>query len=55
METQEQISTPLDKIKYFLLNLIKKLSDFKVFVRITELILSLLFTFVYGKKPIASW
>jgi len=55
MQIEEQINTPLDKIKYFLLNLIKKLSDFKVFVRITELILSILFTFIYGRKPIVSW
>jgi len=55
METQEKINTPLDKIKYFLLDFIKKVSDFKVFVRITELVLSLLFTFIYGNKPLVSW
>jgi len=55
MQTEEQVNTSIDKIKYFLLNFIKKISDFKVFVRITELILSLLFTFIYGRKPLISW
>jgi len=55
MQIEEPLDTSMDKIKYFLLNLIKKISDFKIFVRITELILSLLITFVYGKKPLVSW
>jgi hypothetical protein len=55
MQNEEQSNTPMNKIKYFLLDFIKKISDFKVFVRITELILSLLFTFIYGRKPLVSW
>jgi len=53
--TRSQITTLTYKIKDFLLNTIKKISEFKIVVRITELILSLIFIFLYGKKPLIDW
>lgn len=55
MNPQEESVTPFNKIKEFLIKLIKGISDIKNVVKIAELVLALLFTTLYGKRPLISW
>jgi hypothetical protein len=55
MQTEETPITPFNKIKDFLVTAIKALADIKGVIKIAELALALLFTFLYGKRPLISW
>lgn len=55
MNTEEQSIKPFNKIKDLLIKLIKGIADIKNVMKIAELVLALLFTFLYGKKPLISW
>jgi hypothetical protein len=55
MNTEETLITPFNKIKDLLIKLIKGVANIKNVMKIAELALALLFTFLYGKKPLISW
>jgi hypothetical protein len=55
MNTEETLITPFNKIKDFLITAIKAIANIKNVMKIAELALALLFTFLYGKKPLISW
>lgn len=55
MNAEETLITPFNKIKDLLIKLIKGVADIKNVMKIAELALALLFTFLYGKKPLISW
>jgi len=55
MNTEETLVTPFNKIKDFLITAIKAIADIKGIIKIAELALAILFTFLYGRKPLISW
>jgi hypothetical protein len=54
-QEEEQSIAPFNKIKEFLIKLIKGIADIKNVIKIAELALALLFTALYGKRPLISW
>lgn len=55
MDTEETPQTSFYKIKEFLIKIIKGTTDVKNAIKIIELVLALLFTALYGKRPLISW